>query len=303
MSNEPLEISVVVAATEAERTLEGCLGALHDTCEGIASELIVVHPGDAHLDAIARRADPRARVLAGPRDALVPQLWGAGLSVSRGPVVAFTTGHCIVGRGWARALLAAIADGASGAGGAIELAANTGIVDRAVYLLRYSAFLPPVTDGELPEIPGDNAAYSRSALERHSSVTGNGFWEVEFHRAVRAEGGSLVGVRAATVSFGPAFSFASIFRQRFRHGIHFGAYRVRTLGQARWRGVLASPVVPLLLGGRVLARAARHGQLGRALGALPVLLPLAGAWAAGEAWGALRVGSASPLRAARGTAG
>src|SRR5205814_4082254 len=104
-------------------------------------------------------------------------------------VVAFTTGHCIVDRDWAQAMLGAIAGGAAGVAGALSLADDAGPVDWALFYLRYSAFLgrgesaPEVAH----EIPGDNAAYSRDALARHAASFAQGFWEVDFHRRLRAE--------------------------------------------------------------------------------------------------------------------
>lgn len=191
--------------------------------------------------------------------------------------------------------------GATGAGGALQLGPGASVVGGAVYFLRYSAFMPPLPAAEVAEIPGDNAAYLRSALERYRAILADGFWEVEFHRRLRAEGGRLVGVPEATVSIWPAFSFASIFRQRFQHGRHFGAFRVSTTGAPRWRGVLAAPVVPVLLVARILRRVARRPELrARALLALPALLPLAVAWAAGGAWGALH--AAPPPRLQRSPA-
>jgi hypothetical protein len=124
-------------------------------------------------------------------------------------------------------LLSGLGSGAMGAGGGLELAPDTGVVDWAVFLLRYSAFLAPLRAGRTDEIPGDNAAYRREALKRHQVSARTGFWEVEFHRKLRAEGGHLVGVPGATVAFGPSLSVGSFFLQRFRHGKQFGDYRVR----------------------------------------------------------------------------
>lgn len=297
MRVERIDLSVVVAAPESERTLLRCLDALAVACTGLAAEVLVVHSSQSGLAHRVSSAHPRVRLLAAPAGALVPELWGLGLAAARGEAVAFTTGHCVVPSGWAHALLGALARGATGAGGALRLATGTGPVDWAVYLLRYSAFLPPLPDGEVAELPGENAAYQRSALLRHAVGLGEGFWEVEFHRRIRAEGGRLVGVPEATVDLGPSFSFASFFRQRFQHGAHFGEYRVSTAGAPRWRGVVAAPLVPFLLSARILRRVAPRSELRtRALLALPLLLPLACAWAAGEAWGALRAGRAPRLQ-------
>jgi hypothetical protein len=183
-------------------------------------------------------------------------------------------------------LLATVASGATGAGGAITLGPGASVVDKAVYFLRYSAFQPPL-DGPAVEIPGDNAGYRTDALRRHASHMADGFWEVDFHREVRAEGGSLRFAGDAAVTFRAGGSLLDRLVERFRHGRYSGGYRVRALGHPWWRGLFATPLVPAVLTARILRRASRTGRLGAALSSLPALLPLAAAWALGEAAGAL----------------
>lgn len=283
---EPCRLSVVVACVEAVHTLPDCLAALRAACEGIDAEILLVHGPEHPLPAGGAAADPRVRAVSFPEPGLVPHLWAEGFRASRGAVVAFSTAHCIVGPEWARSLLDALDGGATGAGGALRLAAGAGPPDWAVYFLRYSAFMPPAPRGPVAEIPGDNAAYLRSALERYDASMADGFWEVEFHRHVRATGGVLVSVPEATVGFGTSFSFRTIFRQRFQHGWRCGADRVRAGGTTRLRGVAAVPLVPLLLSARILRRTTGWTDRMRALVALPWILTLAMAWAAGEGRGA-----------------
>jgi len=281
--------SVIVAAIEASGTVDRCLGALRSACAGVATEIVVAHPDDALLATQVRRAHRGVRLVAGPRGALVPELWAMGFRHSRGEIVAFCNAHCVVPLGWGPALLRAIESGATGAGGALELEHDTGIVDWAVYLLRYSAFMPPPPAGAVAEIPGDNAAYARGTLERHADCLAEGFWEVDLHRRIRADGGRLVFAPEATVAFGRSSPLRVILRHRYLHGRHFGAYRVTTSGLGPLRLLLAAPLVPVILATRILRRVAGRPALwSRALLALPVLLGLATAWAAGEALGAWR---------------
>ena len=226
---------------------------------------------------------------------MIPRLWAAGFAASRGDAVAFSTGHCIVGAGWARALLAALDAGATGAGGAIALGRDAGVVDRAVYYLRYSAFMPPAPRGQVAEIAGDNAAYDRSELERQSGSFADGFWEVEFHRRARAAGGHFVSVPEATAEIGRSFTFGTILRHRYLHGMRCGEDRARAHGLSRWRSVAAAPVVPFLLVARILRRTRRWQDRLRVISALPVLLTLATSWSIGEGRGGWSVHRSGPL--------
>jgi hypothetical protein len=164
-------------------------------------------------------------------------------------------------------------------------------LDAAVYYLRYSAFMPSIlgqgrTTGELA---GDNAAYDRRWLDRYADSLADGFWEFDFHRAVRANSGWLVAVPEARVEFGRSFPASTIVRHRFAHASHFGAGRVRNGSRSALHMALASPLVPAVLLGRAATRAFRSGgHMARFVTAAPWFAVLAAAWAAGEAWGALR---------------
>ncbi len=188
-------------------------------------------------------------------------------------------------------MIDALDAGATGAGGPLVIAPGARPLDWAVFYLRYSAFMPE-TIGSGPvdgEIAGDNAAYRREALDRHADSFADGFWEVDFHRQIRREGGWLVAVPAATAAFGRSFPLRTIAAHRFAHGRQFGAGRVRGGIRAAWQIVLAAPAVPVVLAARAARRVARTttGRW-RFIVALPWFLLLAGAWASGEAWGALR---------------
>ncbi|MDQ6888390.1 MAG: glycosyltransferase [Gemmatimonadota bacterium] len=284
-------LSVVIGCVEAAGSIEACLASLRDACDGISSEIIVV---DASRDDSAARAagsSPESRVLRCPPGLLIPQLWARGYAASTGQVVAFTIGQCVVARGWARSLLDAIAGGATGAGGGFELADAATMTDCAVFFLRYSPFLPREerTIRVTRDIAGDNAAYRRDALERHAASFRDGFWEVDFHRRIRAEGAELVLVPEATVRFAGATPLGVMARHRFAHGRQYGASRVEAGERRRWQLVLGAPLVPALLWARVAGRL-RAGDRWKFAYATPAMLLLAAAWAAGESWGAMMGG-------------
>jgi hypothetical protein len=283
-------ISVVVASVDAARSIEECLQALDIALEGTEAEVIVV---DASADGTAEllaRSNCQGTLIRYPAGVLTPDLWAEGIRRSRGKTVALTTGHCLVPRDWARALVATVDDTVVGAAGALELANGTGPVDWAVYYLRYSEFISYVgrnRDGAMT-IPADNAAYDGDAVRAYTHTTAEGFWEVDFHRGALAGGKTLAFVAAATARFGRSFPFTTIAAHRFAHGRHSGSWRVRTGASSVARSVLAAPLVPLILTVRTARRVLRgKGHRSRFLGSLPIFLVLAASWAAGEAWGAI----------------
>lgn len=282
------ELSVIVARVDPGVPLSRSVAALARACANLHVEILVVDATGAVTDARPEGATP-VRVLRVGAGALVPQLWTHGLAYARGDNVAFTLANCEVAAGWALEMLAALQAGASGVGGPLERAPGLGVVDRAVYYLRYSAFLPSrVSDGPVPgDIAGDNAAYRHEVLRRHREAIADGFWEVLFHKQLRSQGGSLAMRRGAAARFLGGVGFRDAIRHRFAHGRHFGDWRVSARQRPWWLIVLAAPLVPVLLSVRAFGRVKRSDWW-PLVSALPVFLAIASAWAAGEAVGATR---------------
>jgi hypothetical protein len=291
-SNRPwreTDLTVVVACVDACKSIDRCLAALDEACSNVRSQVIVADASSDGTAAVVRSHWPQVRLLTRPVGTLVPELWAAGLCVAEGRVVAFMTGHLLVARPWADALLAGTAD-ATGVGGPLTIARDASALVRAVFYLRYAAFTPwQLPDGiTAGEIAGDNAAYVRDALKQHASSLTDGFWEIEFHRCLRTDGKRLRVAADATARFVGCPPFWCTARHRFAHGRHFGAQRVAQ-GASRFRIVCAAPVIPFVLAWRAgCSTAVVHEHRVPYLTALPLLLPLAAAWAAGEAWGAIR---------------
>lgn len=285
-----VDLSVVVATTDAARTIDACLDRLRRTCAHLHAEVFVVDASrDGTPDLVHRRGDGTALVRL-PPDTLTPALWAEGYRRSRGRVVALTTGHCLMPEQWASSLVSAIDAGAAAAGGPLIVGPGTGPLDWAVYYLRYSAFTPErLGSGRIAgEISGDNAAYARAAVARHEDLLVDGFWEIDVHRWLRADGGWLAAVPEAVVEFGRSCPLQTIARHRFAHGRHFGAGRVRGGVRRPWQIIAAAPLVPFVLAARAGARVlSTPRDRWRFLAATPWFALLAASWAAGEATGAL----------------
>ncbi|WP_411281020.1 hypothetical protein [Gemmatimonas sp.] len=305
-------LSIVLAVTNAPAVRDDALNRALDALQrsvtalagGIACEVIVVLPDGVTAPPNDIAACLHMRVVHAEAGALTPVLWGTGVRAASGRVVAFTTAQLQVGVSWAGALLEAIDTGVDagviGAGGPIappatERGAAADAAADAAMLVRFHAFLP----GRWPrrmladDIPGDNAAYVRAHLMEHQDLLCAGFWEVEFHRRFSRAGKQLLMVpeALATVQSSPkgAVDLRTLREQRYAHGVTFGFTRVARHGQSTLRIVLAAPLVPLVLLARIVRRARAAGvDHGRVRRALPAMLWLTSAWAAGEAVGALR---------------
>ncbi len=299
-------LSIVVAITDADAQRPGAqppgwLAALLREAASVGAELLIV--GDRALVPAALIADATtqgvsARFLYASDAELTPELWGRGLVAAAGNVVAFTINQCTVQDGWARALMTGIANGDAGVGGPLQLAPDASRTARAVFFLRYSAFLgaPNAARRVVKDIAGDNAAYRRESLMRYGSYA-HGFWEVEAHQHLHADGETIAMVPGAAASFGGAPEALRFMRKRFAHGRHFGSWRVRLGGRTRWQMLMSAPLVPLVLLVRTARRASRFpGALQTLMGSAVHFLILASAWAAGEVAGAFRPTSTAAPR-------
>ena len=288
MSSSP-RLSVVLAVDRASEALRATLRRWSAE-DAAATEQLVVVLADAGDEALVRELAPRAEILCGPRNALIPELWGLGIAAAAAPWVALTIGDCVPDGAWRRRLgevTETAPESVAGLGGPILPPVAGGGREWALYLLRYSAYLA-VPSGPAVEIPGDNAVYRRSELERHWRDRSAGFWEVQLHDELRRAGRELrfdAGLRVRLVRTPPTLRAAAT---RFRHGLRFGATRSLS-ALRRLAAGFSAPVLVLVLLARVRrrVRTARPEWQSRLRLAMPWLVVFVVAWSLGETLGYL----------------
>lgn len=288
--DQDLNVSVIVASTAPTPALGASLARFADEVRPLGEVVLVDASGDPAVEGLAL-GFAGVRVIRRPIGRLAPELWRDGLLATRAPLVAFSTAQMIPRRGWLAALTARLrSTGAAGVGGPIEPGPRLSPTDRAVALLRYSGYFPPLPGPSGSEPPGDNALYRRDRLMEVESSWIDGFWEVDVHRALRDRGHSLAMAEDAVVTFEGGVGLTAMARQRWAHARRYGAGRSGGLGRsARLARVAACPIVPPLLCGRIVAALRARGlALTPWLPAAPELAVLASAWALGEAAGTWR---------------
>lgn len=284
------KLSVVIGSVDGAGAIRGCLQSIIESCRGIETEIILVDASHDKTAAVVRENFPEVIVVEIGADVLVPLLWSDGIARARGEEIALLTPHCTVDPRWATALISALDGGAAGAGGPLALSADASRSDAAIYFSRYSAFIPSRFSGvsRVGDVAGDNAMYSGASLRDHLSLFSNGFWEIEFHEKLHAEGKYLVMVADAPVTFGRASSLDTVCRQRVLHGRHFGEWRIRRRRSDAFRLILGGPFVPLVLFTRIAKRVWKFKEYReRFIAAWPLVLKLTGKWSLGELFGAL----------------
>jgi hypothetical protein len=273
-------LTVVVAALDASESVEACLESLSKQISSEVSVLSIARSGSNE----ARVASRYGHCLEVSVDVLVPELWTRGILSTRSEWVALTTAQCVPDPDWAASLLASLSGDVIAVGGPIE-PGNESPVETAVHLLRYSPYLLPFERHAVSDVPGDNAAYLRTAIEPLSDLWLHGFWENEVNAAMVTRGDTLVMDPRPVVRHRYSGGVATFCRQRFRHGLIFGTARS---GRGKWRAAL-SPAVPAIFLARILRRIRGRPDLGsRFLPASPALLLFLMCWTAGETIGILR---------------
>ncbi len=279
-SPEP-DLTVVVASNGAAGAVAGCLAALEGQVVG--AEVLVCEPSASGEE--VRRAFPWAGFHVSP-DALVPELWRDGIERSRGGIVALTISPMRPADDWV-ATIRRLLGRFDAVGGAVEPGAGLRLTDWAEYFCRYARDMLPFDGHACIDLPGDNAAYTRAALERTNELYRDGFWEPVVHRRLDADGARLWHAPELVVHQGRSAGPAAFVRQRLKHGRVYGRQRGAGFGAARNAvGVAASPLVPFVLVLRRMREVLRKGRhRGRLVLALPLLFVFDAAWAAGEALG------------------
>jgi len=277
------ELSVVVGSNAGAGTVARCLGALEPQRDG--AEVLVCEPQPSPPE--LRERYPWARFVE-RSGALVPELWTAGIEQSRGRLVALTISPMVPAPDWIESVRAQ-QERHDAVAGAIEPAPGLRISDWAEYFCRYQRDMLPFDAHECADLPGDNSAYKRELLERTRDLYRDGFWEPVVNAKLAEEGVVLWHTPEVVVQQGRSAGAAAFTRQRLVHGRAHGAQRGARFGSGRnLVGVLASPLVPLLLTARLVREAlAKRRHRVRVLLALPYVVLFNAAWGLGEARGHL----------------
>jgi glycosyltransferase involved in cell wall biosynthesis len=283
-------LSVVVASKVGAPFIDQCLRSMENEVIQLEAEAIVVAAGSESYAARLAADFPWARVIHAPDLRRVPALRRRGVEAAAGEVVAIIEEHCSAAPDWLRCALAAHTTGEYGAvGGAIFDADYRRLTDWVVYFCEYSGSLPPVPAGTTCHLNDANIAYRRRVLMDHRALLDDGYWPMTLHSTLHAKGIKFCSVPGMVVCHRGPFDFGYYLSQRFWFSRAFAG--VRAQKQARWRRwvyLVAAPVLPLILLGR-MARTVfnKRCRVRQFLLALPLTVPALVVLVAGEWVGCL----------------
>jgi GT2 family glycosyltransferase len=280
---EPL-VSVVVASVNGLPCLAPCLEALTRQLEGRRAEVLVIDRCGEETRAAVRGRFPAVRLIAAGRGAALPEMRRQGLAEARGRLVAVLGDRFVPEPGWLAAVEEAHRGGHQVFGGSVENGSVTRVLDWAVFLCEYAPFMPPLAEGEAAALPGNNAVYDRSVLERLGSGLAGEAWDGFLHDRIRALGVPLWAEPALRVAHHMQYGYTPFLSQRYHASRAFAATRLTGAPRAkRMVYACATPLLPALLFARLLVVVARKRRYRKRL----LVLTFLASGACGEAMGAL----------------
>ena len=282
------DLSIVIPAVNGRAILLECLEALGETSAAdLTLELIVVDRCGAAAPSLPWSGHGQVVTIAVPESTTIPRMREIAMHRASAEAVAVIEDHVLVPPTWARELLAALAEGADVVGGSVVNGATQRTTDWAAFLCEYSHLLPPLPEGPVDALTGNNVVYRRSVLQNYWDVVAAGRWEDHLHAAMRREGVPLVCRPGICVRHKMHYRVHEYLLQRFLYSRGHAGLRATDMSAAQ-RAFFA--VATLALPGMLLVRIVRRVVATRRLGAelarsLPLISLFVCAWAGGEAVG------------------
>ncbi len=216
------DVSVVIASVNGLPEIDECLSALERQQGGVDYEIIVANRCQNGTAEHIRRRFPRVRLLDFPEQLTIPELRATAMAQAKADIIVVTEDHCMAPENWLLEIMKA-------------------------HKLGYM-----VVGGEVKNIPGNNAAYKRAALDLIDDGMKRNFWESFLHDELRKKGVKLVLVPSIVIKHKKEFGFFYFLSQRFHYSRSFAGMRRALLPPARrLYYLLASPALPFLMALRV----------------------------------------------------
>jgi hypothetical protein len=227
------------------------------------------------------------------------QLREIGCRLARAPIIAVTEDHVAVPVDWGERFLAgfAAAPDAMAIGGSVENGATSTLVDWASFFIVQAMIVAPIASGPVGRLSGAvNVAYRAEALQDIDDHGGLGTLDGLVQRDLRKRGALLVADDSIRVSHDQSLGVAPFTALHYHAArTYAGFLRDQMDGQA-WFRFLGFWIVPYLRLARAVILLNRRGygpQVGRAL---PLMLWLLYAQAAGHVMGFVAGPGDSPPR-------
>lgn len=290
-------ISVVIACVNRLPSIHECLAALEQERKGFQVEILVLCCcQDGTAEHVAKYF-PNVTLVHFLQRLGIPELRAIGMERAKGEIISIIEDHCIVQEGWFREILSAHEKGYQAVGGTVINGSIERLTDWAVFLCEYSGVMPPIPDGEVSSITGNNASYQKAILDHVDDSIKKNCWEYFLHQELSRQGVRFLSAPSIIVSHKKEFGFWYFITQRYNYSRSFaGMRRNRTSLPQRLLYCCASPLLPGLMLWRMTRQVLnKHQHVDKFLWSLPLQGAFMISYAVGEFVGYL-LGSGDSLQ-------
>ncbi len=293
MSNEAAAetpiISVVIASKVGAPFINACLESLTRQKNAPEFETLVVDCHGEETRKMIARDFPGVRIIPMEAPQTIPELRRVGIQHAKGDIVAIIEEHCLAAENWLETIANAFENPYAAVGGPTADYNYKRLRDWVTYFTEYNTFIPPVPAGEAPFLAGNNVAFRREILMKHLPDLEHGYWEAYLYPRLKADNEIVYSEPNMVVYHIGPFNYFYYLRQRFLFSRAFaGARRMVMPWSRRLIYVAASPLLPLLLLGRMASRVwSKKCHVDKFILSIPLLIPVSGIYILGEVIGYL----------------
>ncbi|MGI8470333.1 MAG: glycosyltransferase [Pyrinomonadaceae bacterium] len=283
------KFSVIIPSVNGLPTLAECLTALERQKCDFDFEIIVVDRTRNDMGEYVRENFPRVKLIEIPAPRGIPEMRFIAMNRARGEFLAITEDHCIAPENWLARMSEAHDAGYEIVGGAVENMSRKRLIDWTVFLCEYSAFMPPIANGEVDFVTGNNTSYRRSTLEKLDESLLKNYWEYFLQAELKQNGVKFFSASSIVVNHKKEFGFLYFLAQRFYYSRSFAAMRKQKSTFAEQvLYVLYTPFLPFHQTWKIFQNVRRKNRNYREFFlSLPIMLVFMMSYALGELTGYL----------------
>ncbi|HTZ11384.1 MAG TPA: glycosyltransferase [Candidatus Margulisiibacteriota bacterium] len=294
-ANEPaVELSIIIASYNSERTIEGCLDSLRHQDADRDFEIIVIDSSSNDTAAkIVEEKFPEARLYRFSKRKFVGDARNFGISKASGRIIAFVDADCRVAKNWVNEILKNHSSPYLAIGGAIANGNPESYVGWAAYLCEFSQWMPNTAPGWFVDMAGANISYKKDIFGKYGGfIEGTYSSDTEFHWRIGKDGLRIRFIPAILVFHNNIKGLAEFLRHEYYHGRSFARVRANSQGFSgprRWAYGVCSCFILMKLFLAVTIRNLRNKRdIAHFIKASPLLALGLFSWVSGECAGYIR---------------
>lgn len=281
--------SVIVPSVNGLPTIGECLTALERQKCDFDYEIIVADRTQNGTAKYIRKNFPDVKLIKLSVPCGIPEMRFEAMKQAHGEFLAITEDHCLVPENWLAKIAEAHESGYKVIGGAVENASRKRLIDWAVFLCEYSAFMPPIAGGEVNFVTGNNTSFNRSTLEKLDESLLKNYWEYFLLAELKQTGIKFFADSSLIVNHKKEFGFFYFLAQRFYYSRSFAWMRKqKSTFPEQILHLLYTPLLPFHQTWKIFQNVQRKNRNYREFFlSLPLLLIFMTSYALGELTGQL----------------